>query len=872
MDLKAEAKQYYELGFNVIAIKYGEGKGKIDKKPLCGWGSWHAQRQTPHEFENQSWEIADGFGIITDFPNNDGFYLGVVDYDVKNVDEEAREKGKQLISKFPTTQMEKTVSGGLHLVYLSKVKPKPVKDFHATSGLELIGGGLLCVMAPSKGYERLNDNPPLVVEDVEGLFYQILGVEDKRGKANEGLPNDLLEKWFRQILNSKTLKISGEGSNYLYCRCPLPTHGGPDVHPSFALSKKGFYGYCFKENKILNLKELAEALGIDLEAKAEGLPSVKPLFSTVWRRVHPSIDVINGTAYVGVNLPCEVTDKEGKKELKDFHFLVGSDRSLILCRKEELVKHKFQLAHIVVKLPNRWSFESVKAWLDGNVNVEPEQLYIAVKTALETYIEFEDGRVYDFLTLWVIGTYVFHCFNSYPYLYIGGMKQVGKTKLLTLLSLLCHNAIFSNNISTASAFRLVQSGRCTLLMDETEKLVNPEREIDFRNMLYSGYKKGVFVYRTHKDTLKPEPFEVYSPKAIANISGLTDILEDRCVVIFLKRGKNFDTVNREIPLDSPVWQQIRDKLYIFYLSCLNEFTEHTEFSHLLNRHVLKQRELELWKPILTLALFFNKFFNGLFEKIIEFAEEKAKEKETENRTENLDLILVKGLLSMVEKDDFYKVSEIRNVMAEYFDEQQNWLTTKWVGNALRRLGFTEKRRMKSYEYFLTLEKVKDLAERLGISQSSPSTKCESPLSSVSASILEVYDALRKQFKEPFYEGKAYDLIVKLRKCDLKEAEKLFQTLVDEGKVFRDAYGLWRWASGFSKENEKSLETEKRLENVGELVYRQSSVNSELPKGLIQCEFCLKQGRLMLFASRHDLELHVRGFHGGYPDSKPNYVR
>lgn len=163
---------------------------------------------------------------------------------------------------------------------MSQVKPKPVKDYHKSHALELIAGGLLCVMAPSKGYERLNNNEPILIEDVEGLFYQILGVEDKRGKVSEGLPIGLLEKWLKQILDSGRLKIAGDGNKYYYCHCPLPSHGGPDVHPSFVLHKAKFYGYCFKEDKTLSLKELAEVLGIKLEAveKAEELP-IKPCFS-----------------------------------------------------------------------------------------------------------------------------------------------------------------------------------------------------------------------------------------------------------------------------------------------------------------------------------------------------------------------------------------------------------------------------------------------------------------------------------------------------------------------------------------------------------------------------------------------------------------
>jgi hypothetical protein len=269
MDLKAAAKRYYDLGFNVVAIKYeGIKGGKVGKKPLCDWGKWHTQRQTEAEFEAENWDEADGFAIVTDFPNKDGLYLATVDYDVKGeVSEEAKAKGKQFLAKFPITQTESTVSSGTHLVYLSKVKPKNVKDYHKTHALELIAGGLLCVMAPSKGYQRLNDNTPTIIEDIEAVFYEVLGVEDKRGKVNEGLAGDLLEKWLKQIIASRKLEIAGGGSNYYYCHCPFHR---PDKNPSFALHKTKFYAVDYHTGETLSLKQLAEALGVKLEGeKAE---------------------------------------------------------------------------------------------------------------------------------------------------------------------------------------------------------------------------------------------------------------------------------------------------------------------------------------------------------------------------------------------------------------------------------------------------------------------------------------------------------------------------------------------------------------------------------------------------------------------------
>ena len=58
------------------------------------------------------------------------------------------------------------------------------------------------------------------------------------------------------------------------------------------------------------------------------------------------------------------------------------------------------------------------------------------------------------------------------------------------------------------------------------------------------------------------------------------------------------------------------------------------------------------------------------------------------------------------------------------------------------------------------------------------------------SIPEVYNVLRKQLTEPFYDHRAIQLIAQVKQCSLEEAEKLFQNLVDEGKVFLNAYGLW----------------------------------------------------------------------------------
>jgi predicted RNA binding protein YcfA (HicA-like mRNA interferase family) len=146
--------------------------------------------------------------------------------------------------------------------------------------------------------------------------------------------------------------------------------------------------------------------------------------------------------------------------------------------------------------------------------------------------------------------------------------------------------------------------------------------------------------------------------------------------------------------------------------------------------------LEIWKPILALASFFDSkgftlltFTNSpssLRSLMVQLCVENAKARMTEDMTETGETLLTQVLLKLVGEDGFYKVKTIKESMASLFDEEQKWLTTKWVANALRRLGFTEKRRVGTgYEYRLRRQEVQDLAKRMGVDESEQSRESQS---------------------------------------------------------------------------------------------------------------------------------------------------
>ncbi|MEM0096699.1 MAG: hypothetical protein QW660_08750 [Candidatus Bathyarchaeia archaeon] len=485
----------------------------------------------------------------------------------------------------------------------------------------------------------------------------------------------------------------------------------------------------------------------------------------------------------------------------------------------------------------------VHDFLQGKAEVDPKELYIAVKTVFESFVELEDPVAYDFLTIWTLGTYFVQCFSSFPYLYIGGMKQSGKTKLLTVLKELCFNAGFSTDLSTSALFRFTDTYRGTLLMDETEDLANPERKQAFRSILLNGYKKGVEVQRTNPNTLSLEFFEVYGAKALANIAGIEDILEDRCISLIMKRAKNFQILNREVPIGDLVFQKIRDSLYIFFLTHFNVFND-VNWVHVIGeaeKAGICGRELEIWKPILVLASFFEKFFNGLFREILNFAKKKIEEKKAENITESADFILVRVLLELVEADGYYKLGDIKKKMADMYEDEQKWLNEKWLGRALKRLGFTQKRRIgKGREYFLAKDKVKDLAERLGVvsvvsvvteketveeknglshglsvvcvvSDVSKRGGLEKPsgiselteLTELTAlvkggglekqSLGDLLREFRQKYPDNFNNVEFYQFFVNTKGLTKEETSRLLKSLIDNGEIFPTYEGVWKWA-------------------------------------------------------------------------------
>lgn len=424
--------------------------------------------------------------------------------------------------------------------------------------------------------------------------------------------------------------------------------------------------------------------------------------------VHPALDFKKETAYVGIALP-----DRGFRGLRVRRPYFVTETEAFEMTDEELGKRNIELVHR--DLPSgisRWSVEGIKRFLKEKEDTDPEKLYNLVIQAIHEYIDFQDQRHYDLVTLWNIGTYFFPLFEAYPYLHVNGMTDTGKTRLLIVCQQIAFNAELSGDVTSAAMFREVQASRCTCLIDENEEPTEPKRNEEFRKLLLNGYKKGAKVMRSDISTpsFTPKSYEVYSPKILASIAPLDNVLGSRCISILMQPTSKTEIAGGVVKQDSPRWQEIRDMLYPFLFRKWRTIQQ--SYDELGNEAGLANRDWEIWRPILALARVLS---GRIYENMLKLAIEKAEERKVEQGF-TPEAELAEALLTMVDKDDFYRLKMIKEyIEEEYRYKAPSWITEKYIGSMLRKFGFLKlERDSKGFRYYLTVSKVREIARRLGI--------------------------------------------------------------------------------------------------------------------------------------------------------------
>jgi hypothetical protein len=307
-------------------------------------------------------------------------------------------------------------------------------------------------------------------------------------------------------------------------------------------------------------------------------------------------------------------------------------------------------------------------------------------------------------------------FPAFPYLTLNGPKNSGKSTVMRVLQPLAFNMITTSDPTGPSMFRLIHQTSCTVGIDEAERYHNPKDPgmQQIRQLLNSGYKQGMPAIRLIGEDMKPQAFDVYSPKILAAIAGLEDILASRCIAIPMRR------TDRKMPSFPPDFDgaSLRHQLYVLALTSFQQvyrnYFEHPEL------HKLHNRSGELWSPLVALAAFFEEQggISGLLEAISDAAswDEQMSEGKALSDREEAVLQALESLTRGQTEIIWIKSAVLREHVAKLLAQPVEKLgDTQWIGHILKRLHLLDdarrKRGMDGMAYAIQPTEVIDMMRR-----------------------------------------------------------------------------------------------------------------------------------------------------------------
>jgi len=464
----------------------------------------------------------------------------VVDLDVKNQSPEAVELGRRIVGKLPKTRVDKTPSGGEHFVFYSK---KPVKSdarFLAKCGLEILGEGKLCVMAPSQGYGIMDHPGYATVENLNALLYRLMhaeGVIDSEQEA--GADETVLETWLEQV--KPRLSVEEEDDSRIYVHCPFHP---PDEHPSFAIVKKKFYAVDYHDGKVYNLKELAQALKVPLKTPRLEKELEKEETGGEKRRVERIVFKDLGSSllqevYDGQSFRFILFDQAtGEWKLVDEHEDPGLQ---VVYRPTNIPVSKIGLPRVILPAePEEYG--------DG------KKLLDDVAWFIKKYDELSDDDLW-LATRFVLHSWIYDVGDYAMQLLVLGMFGSGKTRLFKTLRLVCYNALGLAGGSSLSAYRRLQERfRGTLLVNEFEpdKSMNASEDSnEIIQWLNNGFERDLPIALSNKkDPSKQEFFDPFCPKLLTSRNMIENVATRSRLVIIKMQQKTREDIPIHLPKEA----------------------------------------------------------------------------------------------------------------------------------------------------------------------------------------------------------------------------------------------------------------------------------------------------------------------------------
>jgi len=303
------------------------------------------------------------------------------------------------------------------------------------------------------------------------------------------------------------------------------------------------------------------------------------------------------------------------------------------------------------------------------------------------YLELDNQSEYYFLILWILGTYLRTLFTWYPYLTFYGLRDVGKSTALTLLSNLCFNgsSYVSGSSSEASLFRKASATKGFFTIDHYEEVrKSKEKRQILTQYLESAWYLNSTIDKVNKETLELELFNVASTVAIGTRE-IDDVLEEKGIIIQMVETSDKQKRRKSAKMHKdPFFETIQQECMATSLIYQNEIVK--AYENIGEIEGLEGRDYNKFLPILALSKVIdkdNKDKYNLYDDMVVYAVKYRKNrKEDIKDTEELLLKLI-----LEEEIENTTYSDLATKMDNESIENYTWQRAK---SDLRKLKIIER--------------------------------------------------------------------------------------------------------------------------------------------------------------------------------------
>ncbi|NOS79105.1 MAG: DUF3631 domain-containing protein [Nitrospira sp.] len=207
------------------------------------------------------------------------------------------------------------------------------------------------------------------------------------------------------------------------------------------------------------------------------------------------------------------------------------------------------------------------------------------------------------IALWIIRAWCDDAFSISPRLAIlSPVKRCGKTTLLEIVAKLLPRPLPTSNVTASVIFRVIEKHHPSLLIDEADSFMRENEEL--RGIVNSGHRRdSASVLRNVGDDHEPRSFSTWSPMVIAAIGTLPDTIEDRSIMVSMRRKQPGETV-QGIRWNSRHGESVKAHLQTVARALARWSFDHTRRLKDIDPaipHGLHDRAADNWSPLLTIA-------------------------------------------------------------------------------------------------------------------------------------------------------------------------------------------------------------------------------------------------------------------------------